>query len=775
MRDTMNTFVYLRLIPSLAGLFFFLASTTYVHTQVAPSSSKKELLTIINSDQNPEVRFESINEYLENFYIESDEEITNLFEKGNKLLLQMGNDSLKLQFHLKYAKKLATQGAESRSLQEYKTVIKKASNLEISQYESLARLHIANSYFRKSDYKEAEKLLNDELSKIGSNDDFIKGLILCEISKIKRQTGYNEASMKLIDSSIYLLRLLDNNIELANSHLTKGRLLRQSGQTKLAKEQYIIALDLLNADNKQVPQAAVLNNLGNIEHVSGNYDKAIAYYVRSINIKKRLGDLKGLCVGYHNIGAIKFDLKDWETALSDFEKSNQIAVDIDFKILQVHNKQKIGLIYIEQDLLEKAIFIHQEALDISKEIGFTHGIIQAYDNLGKDYLLLNRITESYETLFDGLALARELGRKPLIASLLISIANTYIFDNKMNAQNDLILTENIGLGDTDIEKYLKEAKVLADEMNNAEFKISALEGLHLLYNKTQDKSSNLYAVTELLEIKDTLFSKERNKFLADWETKYKTAEQQTEIIKLEAKNKIQQLQSQRLKTATIGAVSFLSLLMLFGYYFLKQQNVKKQAKQKELFRSKLSSDLHDDVGAILTGLAMQSEILTSFVDQKTKKSVDRLAEMSRDAMTRMRDTVWAIDSRKDKLEDLNDRMLDFAEENLIAKDIQLIVLNDLRNNTKKVNPELRQDIYLIFKEAIINILKYSSATEVKVDMRIEKDKIKLSVADNGEIDKNDIKTSGMGISNMKMRAEKHSGKLTILTNEGFEINLEMML
>jgi len=732
-------------------------------------------LTIINSDQNPEVRFESINEYLENFYIESDEEITNLFEEGNKLLLQMGNDSLKLQFHLKYAKKLATQGAESRSLQEYKTVIKKASNLEISQYESLARLHIANSYFRKSDYKEAEKLLNDELSKIGSNDDFIKGLILCEISKIKRQTGYNEASMKLIDSSIYLLRLLDNNIELANSHLTKGRLLRQSGQTKLAKEQYIIALDLLNADNKQVPQAAVLNNLGNIEHVSGNYDKAIAYYVRSINIKKRLGDLKGLCVGYHNIGAIKFDLKDWETALSDFEKSNQIAVDIDFKILQVHNKQKIGLIYIEQDLLEKAIFIHQEALDISKEIGFTHGIIQAYDNLGKDYLLLNRITESYETLFDGLALARELGRKPLIASLLISIANTYIFDNKMNAQNDLILTENIGLGDTDIEKYLKEAKVLADEMNNAEFKISALEGLHLLYNKTQDKSSNLYAVTELLEIKDTLFSKERNKFLADWETKYKTAEQQTEIIKLEAKNKIQQLQSQRLKTATIGAVSFLSLLMLFGYYFLKQQNVKKQAKQKELFRSKLSSDLHDDVGAILTGLAMQSEILTSFVDQKTKKSVDRLAEMSRDAMTRMRDTVWAIDSRKDKLEDLNDRMLDFAEENLIAKDIQLIVLNDLRNNTKKVNPELRQDIYLIFKEAISNILKYSSATEVKVDMRIEKDKIKLSVADNGEIDKNDIKTSGMGISNMKMRAEKHSGKLTILTNEGFEINLEMML
>lgn len=217
---------------------------------------------------------------------------------------------------------------------------------------------------------------------------------------------------------------------------------------------------------------------------------------------------------------------------------------------------------------------------------------------------------------------------------------------------------------------------------------------------------------------------------------------------------------------------FVLLALSLIVFAVRYRYNEKLTRQKSLasLRSKISSDLHDDVGTILSGLAMQSQMLTYSAKEEQKESLLEISSMSRDAMERMRDTVWAMDSRKDKYENLIDRMRDFAEKNLAMKKItHEFIMADI--DTKRfINPEKRQAIYLIFKEAITNIIKHCNGNHVMIKFFALKNGLQLTIQDNGDCTET-FKSDGLGLSNMKMRAEKIGGTLTAKFDEGFRVEL----
>ncbi|MBD2705690.1 hypothetical protein IC229_34095 [Spirosoma sp. BT702] len=195
-------------------------------------------------------------------------------------------------------------------------------------------------------------------------------------------------------------------------------------------------------------------------------------------------------------------------------------------------------------------------------------------------------------------------------------------------------------------------------------------------------------------------------------------------------------------------------------------------KAQEAIRIKISSDLHDDVGSILSGLAMQSQLMALTALEEQKEPLGEISAMSHDAMERMRDTVWAIDSRKDKYENLIDRMRAFAERNLNRKRIIHefdIAIDDAR---KFIDPQKRQNIYLIFKEAITNIDKHSDATHVRIVFRESNRNLYLLIHDNGT-SKKVASTDGLGLPNMQMRATRIGGILRVTNENGFKIELTL--
>lgn len=191
----------------------------------------------------------------------------------------------------------------------------------------------------------------------------------------------------------------------------------------------------------------------------------------------------------------------------------------------------------------------------------------------------------------------------------------------------------------------------------------------------------------------------------------------------------------------------------------------------QFLRTKISSDLHDDVGTILGSIAMEAEMLAYDSDPVRAPLLQRLSDLSREAMGRMRDTVWAIDSRKDNLEFLTDRMKDYLAETLSRSAFSYTWEDTSGMQGTHISPDVRQNVYLIFKEAINNVLRHSNGNIVIVSLTKEKSGFTVKIRDNGTMHK--IKAgSGQGMSNMKMRAEMINAHLSFLTQDGFEVVLK---
>ncbi len=221
----------------------------------------------------------------------------------------------------------------------------------------------------------------------------------------------------------------------------------------------------------------------------------------------------------------------------------------------------------------------------------------------------------------------------------------------------------------------------------------------------------------------------------------------------------------------------LCLLLLTLLIYLFHRIKLQQAINMERLRTKISSDLHDDVGGVLSGLAMQTELLQYSAKESDKPKLERISEMSRNAMAQMRDVIWATDARKDKFEDLLIRMKEFAAEILFARSISYAFHVENINKERRIPVQVRQNLYLIFKEALTNVAKHSEATHVDISIRKEGSKISMKISDNGigKISDNGSVSSinGAGLQNMEMRAKAIQADLAIEKDDGFCVYLEM--
>ena len=193
--------------------------------------------------------------------------------------------------------------------------------------------------------------------------------------------------------------------------------------------------------------------------------------------------------------------------------------------------------------------------------------------------------------------------------------------------------------------------------------------------------------------------------------------------------------------------------------------------EMERMRTRIASDLHDEVGSMLSGLSMQAELLEMTASEKDRPRIEHIGDISRTAVSKMRDLVWSIDSRRDKVKNLLERMQEQATDLLQPQDISChFELGDLPLE-KKLPVDLRQHLFLIFKEALTNITRHSNASEVTVRFGNFNGRFEMSIHDNGTSVKKDKVSTGLGLSNMELRAEKIGAKISVENGEGFTIKL----
>lgn len=138
-------------------------------------------------------------------------------------------------------------------------------------------------------------------------------------------------------------------------------------------------------------------------------------------------------------------------------------------------------------------------------------------------------------------------------------------------------------------------------------------------------------------------------------------------------------------------------------------------------------------------------------------------------MSSLDDIVWSIDSRNDTAGDLTDRMQDYVNQVLTQKDIDVTYEFDELKMQEKLPVDVKENVYLIFKEAVNNIAKHSNASKVLVRFAFSGKNYELTIHDNGEISRNGSRKSGQGLRNIRMRAERIGSEVKISENGGFKV------
>ena len=194
-------------------------------------------------------------------------------------------------------------------------------------------------------------------------------------------------------------------------------------------------------------------------------------------------------------------------------------------------------------------------------------------------------------------------------------------------------------------------------------------------------------------------------------------------------------------------------------------------------RTRIATDLHDDIGASLTQIAILSEVARQQHMQGNGAILDPLnsiVNVSNELVETMSDVVWAINPEKDRLQDLIQRMRRFASDLLSAKGVQFDFNAPTYVLETPLGANARREVFLIFKESLTNIAKHAEATRVRIDFDISQDDLKLSITDNGhgfDLERSGPtlaarEKGGHGIFSMKKRAVELNGRLDINSQVG---------
>jgi ligand-binding sensor domain-containing protein/two-component sensor histidine kinase len=211
-------------------------------------------------------------------------------------------------------------------------------------------------------------------------------------------------------------------------------------------------------------------------------------------------------------------------------------------------------------------------------------------------------------------------------------------------------------------------------------------------------------------------------------------------------------------------------------YALYQYRINELVKRQEI-RNKIAQDLHDSVGSTLSSISVYSQVAKIYKQKNKEKelqdALEKISDTSGEMIVEMNDIVWAINPRNDDMEKILDRMESFARPLLKTKNISCSFSYGPSVTKLNLPMETRKNFYLIFKEAINNVLKYSGCTNMEVFLKQANGNIELKVKDDGVgFDVEDIKQkaakslSGNGLVNMKRRAAELKGKCTIESSAG---------
>lgn len=232
----------------------------------------------------------------------------------------------------------------------------------------------------------------------------------------------------------------------------------------------------------------------------------------------------------------------------------------------------------------------------------------------------------------------------------------------------------------------------------------------------------------------------------------------------------------------IAALIISSIWQLIKWYLaLKLQKQRREFEKQQAIereRSRIATDMHDDLGAGLSSLRFLSEkVKRNTFSEVSKSDIDKILSTSSELIDKMNEIVWAMNEKNDSLEDLLTYMRSYAKEYCEENSIACEIMMPENVPSVFVSGEIRRNVFLTLKESLHNIVKHAQASKVEIGFTIGSN-IFIIIKDDGKgFGKKDDANydSGNGLKNMRKRIESIGGSFIIYENNGIAVEFDVPL
>ena len=217
---------------------------------------------------------------------------------------------------------------------------------------------------------------------------------------------------------------------------------------------------------------------------------------------------------------------------------------------------------------------------------------------------------------------------------------------------------------------------------------------------------------------------------------------------------------------------------------LKDAEFKNQILEKELEkqksleneRARISRDMHDEIGAGISAIKLQSEILKMQSQNISHLEIDELIKISENMNHSMREMLWSLNVANDNIENFTDYCIHYLENYFSKTNINFNFQKNIQNQKSIIKSEIRRNILMVIKESAHNIVKHSQASQATFQITDENQNLKIKISDNGKGFSSESSSVGYGLSSMRSRTESLDGEFSLISDDsGTTVFLSIVL
>ncbi|AKD54490.1 tetratricopeptide repeat-containing sensor histidine kinase [Spirosoma radiotolerans] len=594
-------------------------------------------------------------------------------------------------------------------------------------------VYLKNHTSQDTNYVRALNVMGRELHST-ANPDYKRADSVLQLSEqlaMKLQYGLGLAKAYTNRASIYYLtdrpqqalEYFQKALTIAETHKLNPRFICgaisniAAALSKLGQYDKVVAMELRSLRlqeqyNVQPRIATTYGGIGNAFRELNKPREALPYYRQALALMKTTKNTSGMGIIENNIGICYDNLKQYDKSLPYYKQGLKHAQEAKFELLQADILVNIGLALKLSKRPEEGIPFVKRSLAIAQKQGHQAGMATACFNLGQLYEELKQYTPAETYMLKALQSARERNNKEQINNYTQGLADLY----------------------------------------------GGMKNFQQAYAFQLERNQHIDSMTTVRT------TAEVQRLVAHYKSQQK--QDQINLLRQQAQIREEELTNKRLQTNALLIGGLLTLLLgaAVSAWLLNRARLRR-LQEAQTLRKQIAHDLHDEVGSTLSSISLLSGMVKGLIAQNRPESVERAIQKintdARQILEAMDEIIWTINPGNDSLHRIAIRLQEYAQPLMESKGIRFSLVAEPALEGLPISMEVRRNLYLIGKEAINNLVKYSQASQATLRFEHQKEQLKVVIEDNGRGFDPAQPSQRTGQSSMQQRAKAMGGSLEV--------------